>query len=127
MGCDCGRLREENRRLRAQLRGFGDGLDDDDGEDISDMSDWDGEEEPSRWDEPSRDGRLDPAHMVGGPGSGHPANATKEFRRYSRQTARGETYGSDVARFMQGKTIEAESPIDRGMQAVSRFNKSRLC
>jgi hypothetical protein len=122
---------ERLERLVQQLvggRGGGDFGDEDQdlGEDEFDED----EDDDSSEEQPSRFPDVDEDDFVPGvPGARHPggsaysSNARRAFTRYSRQTAAGMTFGSDVARFVAGQHISGD-PIDRGRRAVSRFSRA---
>jgi hypothetical protein len=129
MGCDCGRLRRENDELRRRLEEYETGSDEfddedyDEEEDISDMSD--------RFDEPSApapdssDLRRGAGRPGGRLGDAHVKDVGKAYLRYNQAVSRGQTYGSDIWRYSAGRRVEGESPIERGMAAVTRLNRSR--
>jgi hypothetical protein len=82
------------------------------------------EEEPSEFPGGDEDDdRLDMPSSRHPAGSGYPANANKEFRRYSRAVASGDVYGTDIWRFSMGQKIKGD-PIDKGRRAVSRFSRA---
>jgi hypothetical protein len=64
-------------------------------------------------------------HGLGtGPGSGHVRDAAKAHFRYNQAVGRGETFGSDVARYVQYRHIDGD-PVDRAFEAISRFSRRR--
>jgi hypothetical protein len=53
-------------------------------------------------------------------GDDHPSRS-----RYNKATSNGDTFEADIARYAHSRNIHGETPVDAGLNAVSRFRKSR--
>ena len=60
-----------------------------------------------------------------GPGSAHTQDVAGAFARYSKAVASGDVFGADIARYVADRHIEGDSPIEKGVEAVSRFRRRR--